>query len=123
MIYQWQARWGVIKKVKVLATFSIYPTRKTITFQYSGRLIILPLPKKIVYDIKEAEGDVIKTETYYWNWVNLSGQNKTTKSHLYSSTSDNKKFFTFVKHGSYVGAPDTVVVKFENCKKIIIICW
>ena len=103
------------KKVKVLATFSIDPTRKTITFQHSGKLIgsILPFPKKLVYDIKEAKGNIIKTETHYWGWVNLAGENKVTRSHL--STYDNKKSFTFLKHG---GTYEKIQVNFENCKKI-----
>ena len=101
--------------VRVLATFSIDPTRKTITFQHSGKLIgsILPFPKKLVYDIKEAKGNIIKTETHYWGWVNLAGENKVTRSHL--STYDNKKSFTFLKHG---GPYEKVQVNFENCKKI-----
>ena len=101
--------------VRVLATFSIDPTKKTITFQHSGKLIgsILPFPKKLVYDIKEAKGDIIKTKTHYWSWKNLVGDYKITKSHL--STYDNKKSFTFLKHG---GLYEKVQVNFENCKKI-----
>ena len=104
-----------VNNVNVLATFSIDPTKKTITFQHSGKLIgsILPFPKKLVYDIKEAKGNIIKTETHYWGWVNLAGENKVTRSHL--STYDNKKSFTFLKHG---GAYEKIQVNFENCKKI-----
>ena len=104
-----------VNNVNVLATFSIDPTKKTITFQHSGKLIgsILPFPKKLVYDIKEAKGDIIKTKTHYWSWKNLVGDNKITKSHL--STYDNKKSFTFLKHG---GLYEKVQVNFENCKKI-----
>ena len=104
-----------VNNVNVLATFSIDPTKKTITFQHSGKLIgsILPFPKKLVYDIKEAKGSIIKTETHYWGWVNLAGENKVTRSHL--STYDNKKSFTFLKRG---GPYEKVQVNFENCKKI-----
>ena len=106
---------AAVNNVNVSATFSIDPTKKTITLQHSGKLIgsILPFPKKLVYDIKEAKGDIIKTETHYWSWKNLVGDNKITKSHL--STYDNKKSFNFLKHGDSSGR--AVEVNFKNCKK------
>ena len=71
---------------------------------------IMNYPKRILYIIKEAEGDKIVTKDSTYTWTNLAG--KKLDYITYISTDDKKTFYYNYR------AKDSPTIKFSNCKKI-----